>query len=128
MIVCAGSLLLVISHYQAGTGYFRNVFGATYDNHPAIVALGHFYWFGASFFLYLVMPLLISFATRGSFHRAYGLGLGDWRAGSKISLLFLIVMLPAAWVASKMPSFEGMYPLAGKGAFTLHNPGGDVIS
>ncbi len=129
VIVCASSALLVISHYQAGTGYFRNVFGATYDAHPAVGALAHFYWFGASFFLYLVMPLLISLATRGSFHRKYGLGLGDWKAGFGISALLLVVMIPATWVASKMPSFEGMYPLAGRTAYTLHTPaGGDVVS
>ena len=129
VIVCCGSALLVISHHQAGTGYFRNVFGATYDQHPAIGALTHFYWFGASFFLYCIMPLLIATATNGSFHRKYGFGLGDWRAGLKISAVFLAVMLPAAYVASRMESFKGMYPLAGSSAYTLHTAGvPDVIS
>jgi membrane protease YdiL (CAAX protease family) len=129
VVTCAASALLIVSHYQAGTGYFRIVFGAGYDNHPALGALTHLYWFGASFLLYLVMPLIVALATRGSFHRAYGLGLGDWRAGFAISALFLAVMLPATYVASKMKAFEGMYPLAGQAAFTLRPPGGpDVIS
>jgi len=119
VITCAGSALLILSHHQASTSYFRTLFGATYDKHPAIGALTYFYWFGASFFLYLVLPLLISVATRGSFHRKYGLGIGDWRAGLLISALFLIVMLPAVYVASKMDSFKGIYPLAGAGAYTL---------
>ena len=129
VIVCAGSALLILSHHQASTGYFRNVFGATYDKHPAIGALTHFYWFGASFVLYCVLPLLISTATRGSFHRKYGFGLGDWRAGLTISALFLAVMLPSVYVASKMAAFKGMYPLAGASAYTLRTEGmPDVIS
>ena len=66
VIVCASSALLIISHYQASTGNFRNVFGTVYDKHPAISALGHFYWFGSSFILYFVIPLLIAVATKGS--------------------------------------------------------------
>ncbi len=129
VIVCFGSALLVISHHQASTGYFREVFGTTFDKHPAIGALTHFYWFGASFVLYCLIPLLISAVTRGSFHRMYGLGLGDWRAGLSISGLFLAVMLPSVYVASKMAAFKGMYPLAGSAAYTLHTDGvPDVIS
>ncbi len=129
LIVCLGSALLVISHYRAGTGHFRAVFGDVYDKHPAIGALTHFYWFGASFILYCIIPLLFSTATRGSFHRRYGLGLGDWRAGLTISALFLAVMLPSVWVASKMAAFKGMYPLAGASAYTLRTEGlPDVIS
>ena len=100
VIVCFASALLIISHHQAGTGYFREVFGARFDKNPAIGALTHLYWFAASFFLYCIMPLLISVVTRGSFHRKYGFGLGDWRAGLTISALFLAVMLPAVYVAS----------------------------
>ena len=129
VVVCAGSALLVISHYQASTGYFRTVFGARFDSHPALNALTHFWWFGASFGLYFVMPLLISVATKGSFHRRYGLGVGDWRAGLKLSGLFLAVMLPSVWVASKLSAFAGQYPLAGQAAYTLHPAGApEVIS
>lgn len=129
VIVCVGSALLIVSHYQAGTGNFRNVFGPQYDKHPAIAAIGHFYWFGSSFILYFVVPLLVSLATRGSFHRKYGLGLGDWKAGFTISGLFLAVMLPAVWVASKWEAFRGAYPLAGAGAYTLRMEGApDVVS
>lgn len=129
VIVCASSALLIISHYQASTGNFRNVFGNAYDKHPAGTVLGHFYWFGASFILYFVMPLLIAVATKGSFHRKYGLGLGDWKAGFTISGLFLAVMLPAVWVAAQWDAFKGMYPLAGSGAYTLRIENApDVIS
>ncbi len=117
VIICAASALLVVSHYQGATGYFRVVFGSRFDNHPATQVLAHFWWFGSSLVLYLPIPLLVSYATKGSFHRKYGLGLGDWRAGFTIAGLLLAVMIPAVFVASKMKAFEGQYPLAGNAAF-----------
>lgn len=123
VVICGASALLVISHYQGAAGYFRTLVGPRFDGHPAAGAFGHLWWFGSSLFLYLVMPLVLAKATRGSFHRGYGLGLGDWRAGLKISALFLAVMLPAVVVASKLDAFKGMYPLAGNGAFMLSEGG-----
>lgn len=124
VILCGAPALLVISHYQGATHSMRSMLGSRFDQHPAVGAISHFYWFSAAVVLYLVMPLLLSVATRGSFHRKYGLGLGDWRAGLKVSALFLAVMLPAVYVASNMKAFAGMYPLAGAAAYTLSPPGG----
>jgi membrane protease YdiL (CAAX protease family) len=123
VVVCGASALLIISHYQGSASGFRALVGARFDAHPANAALGHLWWFGSSLLLYLAMPLLLSKATGGSFHERYGLGLGDWRLGLKISGLFLAVMLPAAWVASTLPAFRGLYPLSGDGAFTLTEGG-----
>ena len=126
LVMCAGSALLVVSHYQGGTGYFRNVFGAHFDGHPAFTALTYFYWFGCSLLLYMIVPLLLSFATRGSFTRKYGLGLGDWKAGLTVSGLFLLVMLPAVYFFQKTPMFAGQYPLAGTSAYMVAAPNNTV--
>lgn len=123
VIICGASAVLVISHYQAATGYFHVVFKDMFAKHAAWAALPYFYWFGASFFLYACVPLVLSVATRGSFTRNYGMGLGDWRAGLKLTGLLLLVMLPATYFASKMSAFAGQYPLAGKGAYTLRPEG-----
>jgi uncharacterized protein len=128
VIILGGSALLIVSHYQGATHSMQTFFGHRFDGHPAAQAIGHFYWFGASLVLYLVMPLVLSIATRGSFHRKYGMGLGDWRAGLKVAGLFLLVMLPAVYVASTMKTFQGMYPLAGKGAYTITPPSGERLS
>ena len=85
--------------------------------------LGHLWWFGSSVAFYLVAPLALSGLTRGSFHRRYGLGLGDWRAGLSISALFLAVMIPAVYLASSWAPFRGAYPLAGSAAYTLTRDG-----
>lgn len=119
-VVCFSTALLIVSHYQGAIPYFRVAFGDAYDKHPAAGALGHFWWFGCSVLLFLVMPLVVSVAFKGSFHRRYGLGLGDARAALPLCLLFLAVMLPTTFVASKLDAFKGLYPLAGQAAFTLH--------
>ncbi len=123
IIVYAASVLLIVSHYQGSAGYFRSLVGARFDDHPWAGVHGYFWWFGTSFVLYLVMPIIIAFATRGSFHERYGFQLGDWRAGLKISALFLAVMLPATWFASTLSSFKGIYPLAGQSSY-MENLGG----
>jgi membrane protease YdiL (CAAX protease family) len=124
VVIAGSSAVLVISHYQAATTYFREVFGSRFDGHPAIVALPYFWWFGASIALYLVVPLALSYATRGSFTRRYGFGLGDVKAGFWITGLFLAVMLPAVWFIAGSKAFEGTYPLAGQGAFTIKGADG----
>ena len=128
VVLLGASLVLVISHYQAATGYFRTVFGSRFDAHPAISVLPYFWWFGASIALYLIVPLALSFATRGSFTRRYGFGLGDWKAGLGLTALFLAVMLPAVWFAAKAQPFSGTYPLAGPAAYTLRVDGKDQVS
>lgn len=128
VVVCGACALLIISHYQGNTGYFRTLVGDRFDKHPASNVLGHFWWFGSSLVLYLVVPLVLAVATKGSFHRKYGFGLGNWRQGLLITGVFLAVMLPAAFVASKLDAFKGIYPLAGNAAFTLNVDGKSVTS
>lgn len=128
VIICGASALLIISNHQGSTGYLHQIVGGRLDHHPALPALGYEWWFGASVVLYMLVPLLISYATKGSFTRKYGLGLGDWRAGLKVSALFLLVMFPVTYLASKSTTFAGLYPLAGSGAYTLTYEGKGVVS
>lgn len=128
VIICGASVLLIVAHYQGATGYYQNVLGNRFDGKPYAGAVGHFWWFLVSLTLYLVMPLILSVATKGSFFRRYGFGLGDWRAGLKLTAVLLAVMLPAAWYASTLPTFKGMYPLAGSAAYQLRVDGKQINS
>ena len=119
VVLCGASALLVVSHYQGSNGAFQTYFAGRFDTHPAVNALGYFWWFGMSLVLYLGLPLLLAYATRGSFHRRYGLGLGDVRVGLAITGLFLAVMLPLTAWASTLSAFKGQYPLAGNAAVLL---------
>jgi uncharacterized protein len=127
--IAGACAVLIVGHYQGSTSFFRRTFGTEVAAHPAAAALPYLWWFGCSVLLFLLIPLTLSALTRGSFTRRYGLGLGDWRAGLIISALFLLVMLPATYIASRSPTFATHYPLAGQGAFTLRYPGPrEVIS
>jgi uncharacterized protein len=124
VILCGASAFLIISHYQGSAGFFRTLVGATLDAHPWGAVFGHLWWFATSIALYLVMPLMLALATKGSFNERYGFQLGDWKAGLSITALFLVIMLPATFVASKLDSFKGMYPLAGNSAYMVNLGGG----
>lgn len=124
VIVCGACAFLIISHYQGSAGFFRTLVGNALDQHPWNATFGHFWWFASSIALYLVMPLILAVATRGSFNERYGFQLGDWRAGLLITGLFLAVMLPATYVASTLSAFKGIYPLAGNGAYLASIGGG----
>lgn len=128
VVVCGASALLVVAHYQGSVGSFHTLFGSRFDSCPASGVLGHLWWFGSSVAFYLVAPLVLAALTRGSFHRGYGLGLGDWRAGLSISALFLAVMIPAVYLASSWAPFRGAYPLAGSAAYTLTRDGRSTVS
>jgi uncharacterized protein len=124
LLICAGvCVILTVSHYQGSTSFFRRNLAALFTEHPAASALPYFWWFGASVLLYLFVPLGLSAVAGGSFTRRYGLGLGDWRAGLLISAVFLLVMIPAVYVAAQTEVFGRQYPLAGQWAYTLQRAG-----
>ena len=119
LVLCAASAVLVISHYQGSTGWFSGQFGPRFAAAASREALPYFWWFATSLVLYLALPIGLSAVTRGSFTRRYGLGLGDARFGFTGVAIFLAVMLPAAWFASRTSFFQGAYPLAGASAYTM---------
>lgn len=120
LVLCLSTSLLVLSHHHGSVHFFRTHFGGDFAAHPASAALGYFWWFASAVILYLGVPLAASRLFRGSFHRRYGFGLGDWRTGLAISALFLAIMLPLTTWAAGLSAFRGAYPLAGQGAYTLH--------
>jgi membrane protease YdiL (CAAX protease family) len=128
VVLCGASVVLVASHYQGATWYYRVFFGDHFDAHPASGALGHLWWFVTSVLLYFVVPLLLSVATRGSFHRLYGLRIGRWKTGLRLGGLFLLIMLPATYLGSRLEAFKGLYPLAGAAAYTLSQQGTSTTS
>jgi membrane protease YdiL (CAAX protease family) len=69
-----------------------------------------FGWHLLNFVLLLLVPvLIIKFVFRESL-RDYGLTLGDWRTWGKWLLLFLVVFIPCAAIASRLPEFARYYP------------------
>jgi membrane protease YdiL (CAAX protease family) len=128
VLLCGAATVLVLGHYQGSGAFFRRTFGAAMAGHPAAGALPYLWWFGASVVLYMLVPLLLSRLARLPAHGRYGLGLGDWRAGVRLSALLLAVMLPLVGVAAHTATFGHHYPLARLHAYTLQAEGGAQVS
>lgn len=104
------AVLQTISWYITSRNFFRiNIFPA-YQSNPDVYLIEYLYWFVGDFVSFFILPVcIIVFFLREKIS-AYGVQTGDWRVGLKISVIFLIVMLPLIWIASSSTSFTENYP------------------
>ena len=110
IIFISVAVLQTISWYFTSRRYFRyNLFNGLQDN-PHIYLIEYLYWFIGDFFTFFILPVLIIKFLLKEKIRNFGLTLGDYRAGIKISLIFLGIMIPVIWFASSLPQFSSAYP------------------
>ena len=87
-ITIASTLLLMVDHYHHMTTYK--------------------YW--DRVILYLIIPLVFIFIVFRENPRDYGFALGDWKAGSAITLAGILLMAPVIWYLGKNdPSMTNYY-------------------
>jgi membrane protease YdiL (CAAX protease family) len=114
--------LLVLDAFHGKPKAFPRALARLTEGLP-LPALHPRLWFFLSAVVLLgIVPALVVRAGFRERLSAYGLGLGDRRAGARIALVFLAVMVPVAIVAARFPAFAGKYPLsraAGDGALSL---------
>ena len=104
------AVLQTISWYYTSRRFFRyNIFESLQDN-PHIYLIEYLYWFIGDFFTFFVLPVLIIKFILKEKIKNYGITFGDYKAGIKISLTFLSIMLPLIWFASALPEFSAAYP------------------
>lgn len=96
VILTLGVLLLALTHYST----FRWL-DAPYRL---------FGWFGLNVVLLLIVPLLVIRFVFKERVADYGFQLGDVRLWGKYLGLFLLVFIPCAVIASRMPEFAHYYP------------------
>ncbi len=110
IIFISVAVLQTISWYYTSRRFFRyNLFDNLQDN-PNIYLIEYLYWFIGDFISFFILPVLIIKFLLKEKIRNYGLTLGDYKAGIKISLIFLGIMLPTIWFASALPQFSSAYP------------------
>ncbi len=117
-ITACVSLLLV--RFHGGRGAFRRVVGDRVADWPLAEIHPHLYWFAAAFLIYGLFPLLVLVLLPRERLREYGLGLGDWRLGLKITAVFFVVMVPLVIFASRLSDFSSTYPMS-RGALISWN-------
>lgn len=110
VIFLSVAVLQTISWYYTSRRYFRaNLFELVPSGYD-VYLFEYLYWFISDFFtLFILCAIIIKFILKERLCD-YGLQAGDYRAGIKISVLFLLFMLPVVWIVSSTESFVQKYP------------------
>jgi membrane protease YdiL (CAAX protease family) len=112
LILLAVTVLCIAAYYVGSRRFYASMFFDAAAADPLFSLHQHLYWFISYFVLFLLAPmLLIRFVHHGAL-RDYGLTVGDWRFGMRITVYTLTVMLPVLWFVSADPAFRSMYPHA----------------
>jgi membrane protease YdiL (CAAX protease family) len=110
VIFLSVAVLQTISWYITSRRFFRVNILTSYQLEPDIYLIEYLFWFIGDFITFFILPcLLIVFFLKEKIS-VFGLKLGDWRVGLKISVLFFLIMLPLTWIVSASPSFTAKYP------------------
>ena len=59
--------------------------------------------------LYFVIPLITIIVVFREHPGSYGMGLGDWRAGSVITGMAVILIAPVIWLTARQPDMQSYY-------------------
>jgi CAAX protease family protein len=112
VVFLAVAILGILSRYFGSRRFFYDNYYQDFIHDPFYNLYEYLFWFGSEIIWYFIIPIaLIYFVHRKPF-RAFGLGLGDWKFGLKVSLIFYLIMLPIVWVASDAAQFQSVYPHA----------------
>ncbi len=104
------AVLQTISFYFTSRRFFRANLFEQFQNYSDPYLLEYLYWFVGDFFTFFVLGIvIIKFGFKEKLSD-YGLQLGDFKVGIKISLIFLSVMIILVWFASATPAFAEKYP------------------
>lgn len=111
-IFISTAVLTTLSYYFASRRFFRATFYDSLAGDHLVSLYEYLYWFVADFGIYFLVPILLIALILRAPLRSFGLGIGDWRFGLKVTMIFVAVMLPIVWIVSSSPSFQHVYPHA----------------
>jgi len=104
------AILQTLSFYFTSRRFFRANLFEQFQNYSDPYLLEYLYWFVGDFFTFFVLGILIiKFGFKEKLSD-YGLRLGYFKVGLKISLVFLSVMIILIWFVSATPTFAEKYP------------------
>jgi len=104
------AVLQTISWYYTSRTFFRYYILPQYQFEPDIYLYEYLYWYIGDFFTFFILPVLIIKLVLRENLKDYGLGIGDYWIGTKLSLIFLGIMIPLVWIFSSFPDFVRTYP------------------
>lgn len=110
IIFLSVAILQTISWYYTSRRFFRNYLISIIPSDFDVYLLEYVYWFISDFFtLFVISAVIIKFILKEKI-TDYGITVGDYRTGLKISLIFLLIMIPPIWFVSATESFVQKYP------------------
>jgi uncharacterized protein len=110
IIFLSVAILQSISWYVTSRKFFRANFFEQYQFHPQVYLIEYLYWFIGDFITFFVLPVFIIRLFFKEKLSSFGLQIGDYKVGLKITLIFILIMLPLVWIASSTDSFANVYP------------------
>jgi membrane protease YdiL (CAAX protease family) len=110
-VLLVSTLLIILFHENCSSGVFRKYFAKYFGASSFQGLYPAFYWYGGSFIMLFLIPLIFTGRVLKRPYKEMGLGLGDWRFGLKAVLLMFFAFLPILAVVSYSPAFQAKYPL-----------------
>ena len=110
-VFIVSTVLLILFHENCSGHIFRAKFLRYFPASEFKPLYPAFFWYGCSFTVLGLIPLLIGrFGLRRPL-KDWGLGLGDWKFGLKAVAICFFAFLPILVIVSYQPAFQAKYPL-----------------
>jgi membrane protease YdiL (CAAX protease family) len=110
IIFIAIATLQTFSWYFTSRRFFRLNIQQFFPNDALRKMYEFAYWFLGDFITYFIIPLLIIVFIFKKRPSLFGLQIGDYSFGLKVSALFIGIMLPLIWYFSGSQDFIMQYP------------------
>jgi len=105
------AILQTISWYYSSRMFFKLNFFDALSSNPGVYLYEFAYWYICDFITLFIIPALIIKLVFKEKIRDYGVKVGDFNTGIKLSALFLVAMIPIIWFVTSQPAFSLTYPL-----------------
>ncbi len=109
-ILLAVAVLQTVSWYVTSRRFFRTNFFPSFQSDPNVYLIEYLYWFIGDFVVFFIIPAIIIVYFFKDKLNEYGITFGDYKTGFKLTVLFIVVMVPLIWFASADSSFAATYP------------------
>ena len=104
------AMLQTFAFYFTSRRFFRANLFEQFENYSDPYLIEYLYWFIGDFFTFFLLGIVVIKFVLKEKLSDFGLQVGDFNVGLKISMLFLSVMIILIWFVSATPSFAEKYP------------------
>ncbi len=111
LVLLLSTVFLILFHENGSSSFFRAHFSKYFHPGKYSPLYPALYWYGSSFLMLGIIPLLLGLVAFKKPIRYWGVGLGDWKFGLSATASMYALFLPVLVIISFSPSFQHKYPL-----------------